>query len=205
MLRVNVGCGRTATPGWLNLDSSLTVRLARTPLARLLPSNPRAFAKAVVAQGVRYGDATRLPLADGSVDAVYSSHMLEHLSRDKAERFLREAARVLKPGGVLRIAVPDLRKGVDAYLGTGDADAFMEWSILSSPLDTLRQRLRALIVGTTHHLWHYDGASLKRTFERHGFANVAVMEPGATNISEPGELDLYERAEESVFVEGVRP
>jgi len=131
--------------------------------------------------------------------------MLEHLSRERADAFFSEARRVLKPGGVLRIVVPDLRKAADAYLQRGDADDFMEWSILSNPLDGFRQRLRALVVGTTHHLWLYDGASLKRAFERHGFVEAQVLAPGETTIPSPGALDLYERADESVFVEGKAP
>ena len=50
----------------------------------------------------------RFPWPSGSARAVYSSHTLEHLSRDQGRFFLQECARVLKPGGVLRIVVPDL-------------------------------------------------------------------------------------------------
>ncbi|CAA9217761.1 MAG: hypothetical protein AVDCRST_MAG93-305, partial [uncultured Chloroflexia bacterium] len=57
----------------------------------------------------------RLHYEDGTVDILYSSHMLEHLDRDSARRFLHEAYRVLKPGGAIRIVVPDFALLIDRY------------------------------------------------------------------------------------------
>jgi hypothetical protein len=51
----------------------------------------------------------------------------------------------------------------------------------------------------------YDGASLARLLSEAGFADAAVMPPGKTRIEDPGELDLEERAAESVYVEAVQP
>jgi hypothetical protein len=51
----------------------------------------------------------------------------------------------------------------------------------------------------------YDGGSLSRLIRETGFADVAVLPAGATRIVEPGQLDLRERAAESVYVEAVRP
>jgi crotonobetainyl-CoA:carnitine CoA-transferase CaiB-like acyl-CoA transferase len=50
----------------------------------------------------------------------------------------------------------------------------------------------------------YDGRSLSKLLCDAGFAAVSIMPPGKTNITDPGGLDLEERAEESVYVEGVR-
>jgi len=59
---------------------------------------------------VEYCDAARrLPLPNAAADVLYSSHMLEHLDRDEASTFLKEARRILRCGGIIRIAVPDLR------------------------------------------------------------------------------------------------
>ncbi len=49
-------------------------------------------------------------------DAVYHSHVLEHIPRDKAPGFLRECLRVLRPGGILRVVVPDLETIARLYL-----------------------------------------------------------------------------------------
>ena len=57
-----------------------------------------------------------LPFADASFDGVYHSHLLEHLPRDRALPFLQECRRVLKPGGVLRLAIPNLEAMARLYL-----------------------------------------------------------------------------------------
>jgi SAM-dependent methyltransferase len=138
--------------------------------------------------------------------AVYSSHMIEHLDRSEARAFLAEVRRVLRPGGVVRIAAPDLSRFAADYAATGDADQFVAG--IHMGLDRpagLRGRAKWTVVGPRHHLWMYDGGSLARLLRETGFADVAVMPPGATRISGPGQLDLREREGESVYVEAVRP
>jgi len=156
---------------------------------------------------VRFANAaTRIPCATGSVAAVYSSHMIEHLDRAEARAFLADVMRVLSPGGVVRIAAPDLSLQVQGYVANGDADEFVA-SIhmgLSRP-SGLRGWTRWTLVGPRHHLWMYDGESLTRLLREAGFRDAAVIRPGSTRIAEPGQLDLTERATESVYVEAVRP
>lgn len=95
---VNVGCGQTFHSEWLNFD--------------VVPTAP----------GVKRWDLRRgLPFAEGEVDAVYSSHVLEHLNYEEAKRFIRDSWRILKPGGILRIFVPDLEQTTRAYLAELDA------------------------------------------------------------------------------------
>lgn len=204
-IRVNVGCGRTAIHGWLNLDNSLTVLIARTPFARLLPANPRAFAREVRKQNIRWGDAKRLPLGASAAEVVYSSHMIEHLTPRQAKTFLAEAKRVLRPGGIVRLVVPDLRLLVDDYLASGDADRFVANSLLCAPLDTPLRKLSAVTLGQRHHQWIYDGPSLARALEGAGFVEARSLPAGETRISNPGDLDLRERECESAYVEAVRP
>ncbi len=70
-----------------------------------------------VSADVRVWDADDgLPFKDGSVDGCYASHLLEHLPRETARRLLLECLRVLRSGGVLRLAVPDLEVIVGEYL-----------------------------------------------------------------------------------------
>ena len=97
MMLVNLGCGPVWHPDWLNFD--------------IRPRPPH----------VRRLDLRRpLPFADATVDAVYHSHVLEHLSRAVADELLRECHRVLRPGGVLRVGVPDLEGVARAYLAELD-------------------------------------------------------------------------------------
>lgn len=58
----------------------------------------------------------KLPFLDNSFDLVYHSHVLEHFSKEDGAKFVAECMRVLKPGGTLRIAIPDLERMVKKYL-----------------------------------------------------------------------------------------
>ena len=126
MLRVNIGCGRSPTPGWVNIDNSPSVLLRSLPVGHLLGETRREVWRAARAHSVRYGSARRLPFPAGSADVVYSSHMIEHLSRKNVIRFLRECYRILAPEGILRIVIPDLNVFVADYLLNRDADRFIE-------------------------------------------------------------------------------
>ena len=90
---VNVGCGNRFHEDWLNLDIS--------------SASPH-----VTIADLRKG----IPLPDGSCDAVYNAAFLEHLRKPEAVAFVRECHRVLKPGGILRIGVPDLESICRNYL-----------------------------------------------------------------------------------------
>lgn len=57
-----------------------------------------------------------LPFPDNSIDAINCSHMLEHLTREEGLKFLKECNRVLKPDGIIRIAVPNAERLVSEYL-----------------------------------------------------------------------------------------
>jgi hypothetical protein len=213
-IRINVGCGLSPTPGWLNFDNSLSVRVASRPvlcwaLARfgLLGGQSAELAALARRGGVRFANAAaHIPCADRSAAAVYSSHMIEHLDRAEARAFLLEVRRVLQPGGVVRIAAPDLFRLAREYVATGDAGGFVADIHMGLDRPTgLRGWAKWTLVGPRHHLWMYDGESLARLLTQTGFADAAVMPPGKTGIADPGKLDLSERAQESVYVEAVRP
>ncbi|MFH1118136.1 MAG: methyltransferase domain-containing protein [Pseudomonadota bacterium] len=156
---------------------------------------------------VKWADATkRIPQGDATVDVVYSSHMLEHLDREEVRNFLREARRVLVARGVLRIAVPDLAVQTSQYVATGDADSFIEGLHMSKNRPKrLIDKFAWGIIGPRHHMWMYDGVSLSRLLISNGFLDPVVLPPGQTTISDPGELDLWERSDESVYVEARAP
>ncbi len=90
---LNIGCGDHYHPDWCNLE-----------IASADPS--------VILHDIRRG----LPFESAYFDAVYHSHVLEHLTAEDGERFLYECLRVLRPGGVLRIVVPDLETIASLYL-----------------------------------------------------------------------------------------
>lgn len=214
MTRINIGCGQTPTAGWINYDNSQSVRLARMPALagalgrlKLLSASQRQFIDFARTAGIQHADAvTGIPHPDRSVAVIYSSHMVEHLDRAEARRFLAETRRVLIPGGIIRIAVPDLRFHVDRYLTRHDADLFVEGVRLGRDrAKGLRQKLMSVIARDPEHHWMYDGESLVKLLAAAGFLNPRVMPSGTTMIPDPGALDLAERSPESVFVEASNP
>src|SRR3974377_1648674 len=63
-----------------------------------------------------------IPFASGFADAVYHSHVMEHIPRDAVTEFQKEILRVLKPGGIQRVCLPALEQLVQAYLSSLIAD-----------------------------------------------------------------------------------
>jgi predicted SAM-dependent methyltransferase len=212
-IRLNVGCGPTPTSGWINLDNSPSIILSRAPdfFLRLLSGvgflNPDQLHLVHTARrsGIIRATATRLPFEPATVDVVYSSHMLEHLDRGRSRQFLLEAHRVIRPGGWLRIVVPDLERPVREYTSSGDADALIERLLLAMPKAYGRHAVVQRLVGFRGHRWMYDSRSLARLIESCGFCNVDIVEPGETHVPDPGELDLREREDESIYAEAQKP
>ena len=95
MKGLNLGCGTHFHPAWTNIDVSHV-----SPHVRI--------------RDVRKG----LPFSDETFDVVYHSHLLEHLPREAALPFIKECYRVLRRGGIIRVAVPDLERIARLYLRT---------------------------------------------------------------------------------------
>ena len=214
MTLIQIGCGQSPIAGWLNYDNSPSIRLAKLPQPlikfggklKLLDSHSIAYVSFCRANGIRHCDATRhIPWPDGSVEAIYSSHMIEHLDRKDADMFLREARRVLRPGGVIRLSTPGLKNLVAAYGSQGDGDHFIEslFTCVDRPRSLLA-RLRDAFTGPRHHLWLYDEDSLCALLARNGFRNAKALSPGTTTLQQPGALNLWERMAESIYVEASR-
>ena len=90
---LNLGCGRRYHSAWTNLD---------------LESNDPEVVSHDVTKGI--------PFEASSFDAVYHSHVLEHLNPEEGKQLIQECYRVLSPGGVLRVVVPDLERIARLYL-----------------------------------------------------------------------------------------
>jgi SAM-dependent methyltransferase len=123
MFLINIGCGSVFHPAWTNIDVN--------------PFDP----------SVRRWDVQRgLPFRDGDTDACYASHVLEHLTSAAAGQLLAECHRVLRPGGIIRLVVPDLEAIARHYLqlleradrGESGAEADYEWIMLELYDQTVR-------------------------------------------------------------------
>ena len=213
MYRVNVGCGMTPTDGWLNFDGSLSVKLSKFPtLVKLLYKfkfirpTQFEFIQFCRKNTIVWADVTKkIPLSNNSVGVLYTSHMLDFLDREEARMFLKEVNRVLAPGGIIRIAITDLEKKIQNYLHNNDADIFIKSTSMSFPRPRkLIERLQILIAGTKQRQWMYDKKSLSKLLIHNGFINPTSLIAGDSLISNPTPLDLFERADESLYVEAIK-
>jgi SAM-dependent methyltransferase len=175
-LYVQYGCGASCPDGWMNFDASPTLRLQRLPfLGSLFRRGDIVFPA-----GVRYGDIVEgLPLADNSVDAAYASHVLEHLALADFRLALRNTFRMLKPGGVFRLVVPDLAARARKYVAMADhggTDA-SSWLMRTTYLGEeqrprgLQARARSLL-GNRAHRWMWDAGSLSEELRQAGFVAI---------------------------------
>lgn len=135
----------------------------------------RLFPKNIVFGNIVHG----LPIADNSADAAYSSHVLEHLGRDDAEIALVNTFRMLKPGGVFRMIVPDLQWRAARYLHDQKARDDKAADVFIASLHMgVRGRPRGLLAplratfGNSRHYWFYDAALMTELLSKAGFVNI---------------------------------
>lgn len=170
---VQYGCGWSAPEGWLNFDSSPTLRFERLPIiGRWYTRNARRFPA-----NVQYGDIIAgLPVAPASCAGIYCSHVLEHLALDDFHLALQNTFRYLKPSGTFRLVLPDLEQLARTYLASNDpaaASHFMENAFLGT-----RHRARGLravatgVLGNSAHLWMWDQKSMTQRLEGVGFRDI---------------------------------
>ncbi|MGH2915334.1 MAG: class I SAM-dependent methyltransferase [Solirubrobacteraceae bacterium] len=197
--RLQLGSFDSVRDGWLSTDITphlLVARVAGLPwlLHRVGAIGPERYAshRAGNFRSVRYLDLTRrFRFADDTFECVYASHVLEHLHPDAAERCLAEARRVLVPGGILRLAVPDLDRVVAEY-DPADPDAF---------LDGIYQGRGRRAKRSARHWWHYNAVSLPALLRRLGFEQIDVCEYREGRMPDVAEI---ENRPWSLYVEAVK-
>ena len=207
-LRLNLGCGLLTHPSWVNVDGSWNARLAKHRILRWALSSlsilPVEKAKVPWSNDIFLHDIRKpLPFPDCSADAVYASHVLEHLYREQGQQLVRESFRVLASGGIVRIVVPDLNNIVREYLGDRPFGELSSAENTLSPGDLLNERLlmrwpppsRRNVVMRVYeawqdfhsHKWMYDERSLSSLIRSAGFVDVVrrnYSESLIPNISE---------------------
>ena len=172
-LYVQYGCGMSGPTGWRNFDSSPTLRFERIPLiGRLYTKNERRFPPTV-----EVGDIVKgLPLAPESCRVVYCSHVLEHLALEEFRIALRQTAKILEPGGVFRLVVPDLEYYARQYLGASTPEAAQNF-LLETRLgrESRKRSLRGFLgswLGGGEHLWMWDYRSIRKELADAGFVEI---------------------------------
>ncbi|HEV2606560.1 MAG TPA: methyltransferase domain-containing protein [Xanthomonadaceae bacterium] len=159
-LKLHIGCGKTHLAGWVNID------IYPAPLA----------------MNLKWG----LPLPDGSARCVFFAHMLEHLFYpQEVMPVLENIRRVLAPGGVLRVVVPDVEKCIQAYVAN-DRDFFdsrrKTWTWWQENATRLEDFLAYAGAGPNpaylfeNHKFGYDFETLAAALTRAGFVDVMRSE-----------------------------
>jgi SAM-dependent methyltransferase len=198
MRNLHIGCLETGVPGWENTDITPHIFVARIPGAARLLRALKLMTRERYAQHrrgaftrVRYLNAAKhFPYSNGAFDNVFSCHMLEHLYRSEAVSCVNEVYRVLKPGGVFRVIVPDLDIAVREYDGT-DPGSFLE----KIYVNTQRR-------DKNRHHWMYTAASLSELLLRAGFGRAQRCTYRSGRCPDLERLDS--RPDESLFMEAVK-
>ncbi|MBX9688520.1 MAG: methyltransferase domain-containing protein [Candidatus Obscuribacterales bacterium] len=182
---VQYGCGLSAPKSWRNFDASPTLQMQRLPLLGSLFRSSLFSNKGflIFPLNVEHADiVSGLPLKKESCDAIYCSHILEHLALNDFRLALRNTYSYLKPGGVFRLVLPDLETLAREYLESEDPQAslkFMDESKLGFK-DRPRGALGMLrrLLGNSAHLWMWDFESLSLELKEAGFKEIRRAEFG---------------------------
>jgi predicted SAM-dependent methyltransferase len=211
---LNLGCGTKVSndPSVVNIDWSVMLRIRRNPLLRaavpILLKGERLLQFRQLGDNIMVHDLSKgIPFPDGSVDAVYHSHTLEHLDRDIVPGVFAEIRRVLKTGGIQRIVVPDLEMLGRAYVahldacaaGSGDirehdvrVASILEQCVRKEASGTsqqapFRRYVENLLLGDARqrghtHQWMWDRFNLQAALEAAGFGGVSVESHRSSGI-----------------------
>lgn len=160
---MQIGAGTSYDPDWLCTD--------------LRPRRPEV---------VRMDATERFPLPDASLDYIHAEHMIEHVSWSKGQDVLAECRRVLKPGGVVRLATPDLARLISIYTGESGAEGehYLQWARdrffsdapHDSPVFLLNNNMRAW-----GHTFLYDEDLLLVAMADAGLVDIVRCELGESN------------------------
>ena len=172
-VRLHLGSSAELKEGWINVD---------------LLGDPVDLA---------WNLTTPLPFEDGSAAAVFSEHLLEHLTLRQGMALAEESFRLLRPGGVLRIGVPDAHAYARSYFDS--SDEFLERMCPGAPTRLLAMQYVYYYEG---HRTMYDFDTLAVVMRAAGFAAPVQRQFGDSVL--PNAPDSEHRRLETLYVEAVK-
>jgi predicted SAM-dependent methyltransferase len=193
--RVNVGCGYRPTPGWVNIELKSTA-------------------------DTYFWDCRRgLPLSDNRVTAIYCEHVFEHFHPEtEAMLFGRECLRCLRPGGVLRIVVPDAGAYLRAYSQSwerlaalspieqtqeGWQEKRLNYKGITNVYRTQMQLINEVFRQGNQHKYAYDEETLLLVLRDAGFSNV-IRQSFGISLDHDMAPDSEARRCESLYIEAIK-
>lgn len=186
--KLHLGAGPFRLTGWLNSD--------------------------LISADVFVDVTRRLPFPDGSFAYVFAEHLIEHVTERQGTELLREAHRILRPGGVLRLTTPDLRKVIAIYEDRNPVVARDDYARFLDA-ETGRRHERACQIFNDYmrlwgHRYVYDEEDLTAKLRAAGFEQVLRVEPGASEHEALRGLERHGGAEwvnraEAMTLEATRP
>ncbi len=151
VVKLNIGCGTDYKKGWINIDNNSDNNIENLDLNWDL-LNP-------------------LPFDDNSADFIFHEHFMEHLSVEEAQAVMKDLMRVLKPDGVMRIAMPDLATIVDTYINIPiNKDPVLKGrkiDFVKTPAEWMNMSFR-----WWGHKWLYDWEELQRRMKEVGYTTI---------------------------------
>jgi predicted SAM-dependent methyltransferase len=172
---LHVGCGKNHFDGWINADID-----ARSDLIIFLQK--------------------KLPFKDNFLKRIYMEHVLEHVSYQTGIFFLKEARRTLKPGGVIRIALPDLDDLIDGYCKDWRRFDWVNWPEFSF-IKTKAEMINIAFRWWGHkHL--YNREELIRALIESGFSSFNFEMNGKSRY--PDLQGLETRIDSKLIVEAIK-
>ena len=144
----------------------------------------------------------RLPFPDGSVQKIYNSHFLEHLTFTQGQHFLKECHRVLAPGGSFSVCVPSAKPYLEAYCQGKplDHDTWIKYEPAwnnTTAIDVVNyiaymDEVNFIVLKHAAHQYMFDEENLLKVLEVAGFKNARLREFD-------GSLDFEWRDYESIY------
>jgi len=212
--KLNLGCGTVQPPGWVNIDAS-----HRAWLAARLPHLDRLLIRLGLLPKTEFGPQVKihnlnkpLPYGDDTVACIYGGEVWEHFEYPDAVRLTFECYRVLAPGGILRVSVPDGAEFWRRYLE-------MYKEALAQPSDRrraepLRKHVHAYfdsictrkiyLRSMMHkHKWQFDEVQLVELFQEAGFCQVRRMSHHHSRVPDIAEVEHSDSGK--LIVEGSKP
>jgi SAM-dependent methyltransferase len=166
---LNVGCGYPSRQGLHSAYQSAEWRELR------LDINPD------VNPDVLCSMTDMHPIASGTIDAVWSSHNLEHLQRHEVPIALAEFRRVLRPGGEMLLTLPDLQRIAELVATDGlEDEAYNSPAGPITPLDMIYGHTPSLARGNEYmaHRTGFTARTLGQLLVEAGFTGVALQREG---------------------------